>query len=155
MSNLVANLWRQFFSWHDSILTFLCHSFSVKIDLLMPRGLFYHIVWTGPFPFSGSSCLFYRNRGYYMSAHPLLNLLNKLGKKIICKAMPSILSVFPNEFNKFNNTGARMQDSIYHMTLKSYFIRKFCTKTSQFRHQKTRPFYGRQCIFNPLVDYRF
>ena len=30
-----------------------------------------------------------------------------------------------NEFNKFNNTGARMLDSIYHMTfiiiLKSYF----------------------------------
>ena len=32
-----------------------------------------------------------------MSAHVLLNLLN--------------------EFNKFNNTGARMLDPIYHMTL--------------------------------------
>ena len=41
---------------------------------------------------------------------------------------------FANEFNKFNNTGARMQDSIYHMTLKSHFISKFCIKTSQFRH---------------------
>ena len=50
-----------------------------------------------------------------MSAHVLLNLLNKLGKKIRCEAMSSILSVFPNEFNKFNNTGAQMQDSIYHM----------------------------------------
>ena len=32
-----------------------------------------------------------------MSAHVLLNLLNKLGKKIRCKALPSILflSVFP------------------------------------------------------------
>ena len=28
-----------------------------------------------------------------------------------------LISVFPNKFNKFNNTGARMQDSIYHMTL--------------------------------------
>ena len=46
------------------------------------------------------------HRGSYMSAHVLLNLLNKLGKKIRCKALPSILSVFPNEFNKFSNTGA-------------------------------------------------
>ena len=41
-----------------------------------------------------------------MSAHVLLNLLNELGKKITCKALLSILSVFPNKFNKFNNTGA-------------------------------------------------
>ena len=68
-----------------------------------------------------------------MSAAVLLNLLNKLGKKIRCEALLSILSVFPNEFNKFNNTGARMQDSIYHMTLKSHFISEFCTKTSRFR----------------------
>ena len=42
-----------------------------------------------------------------MSAHVLLNLLNEL--------------------NKFNNTSARMLDSIYHMTntLKSHF----CCKT--------------------------
>ena len=69
-----------------------------------------------------------------MSAHVLLNLLNELRKKIRCEALPSILSVFPNEFNRFNNTGARMQDSIYHMTLKSHFISKFCTKTSGCRH---------------------
>ena len=66
-----------------------------------------------------------------MSAHVLLNLLNELGEKIRCSA---ILSVFPNEFNKFSNTGARMQDSIYHMTLKSHFISKFCIETSRFRH---------------------
>ena len=68
-----------------------------------------------------------------MSAHVLLSLLNELGKKIRCEAVPSILSVFPNSFNKFNNTGARMQDSIYHMTLKSHVISKFRTKTSLFR----------------------
>ena len=39
-----------------------------------------------------------------MSAHALLNLLNVLGKKIRCKAVPSILLIFFNEFNKFNNT---------------------------------------------------
>ena len=60
-----------------------------------------------------------------MSCHVLLNLLNKLGEKIRCEALPGILSVFPNEFNKFNNTEARMQDSIYHMTLKSHFISDF------------------------------
>ena len=41
-----------------------------------------------------------------MSTHVLLNLLNELGKEI------------NGEFNKFNNTGARMLDSIYHMTFK-------------------------------------
>ena len=35
-------------------------------------------------------------------------------------------------FNKFNNTEARMQDSIYLMTLKSHFISKFCTKSLDF-----------------------
>ena len=69
-----------------------------------------------------------------MSAHVLLNLLNELGKKIRCKALPSILSFFPNKFNKSNNTGTRMQDLIYHMTQKVHFISKFCTKTSRFRH---------------------
>ena len=69
-----------------------------------------------------------------MSPYVLLNLLNELGKNIRCEAMPSILLVFPNDFNKISNTGARMQDSIYHMTLKSHFISTFCTKTSRFRH---------------------
>ena len=48
----------------------------------------------------------------------------------------NILSVFPNEFNKFNNTGARMQDSIYHMTLKSHFISKFALKHHNFAIRK-------------------
>ena len=45
-------------------------------------------------------------RGSYMSAHVLLNLLNRLGKKKRCEALLSILLVFPNKFNKFSNTGA-------------------------------------------------
>ena len=66
------------------------------------------------------------NRGSYMSAHVLLNLLNELGKRDKMRGLPSILSRFRNEFNKFNNTRARMLDSIYHMTntLKSHFWRK-------------------------------
>ena len=51
-----------------------------------------------------------------MSVHVLLTLLNK--------------------FNKFNNTGARMQDSIYHMTLKSHFISKIALKGHNFAIRK-------------------
>ena len=62
-------------------------------------------------------------RGSYMSAHVLLNLLNELGKRDKMRGLPSILSLFRNEFNKFNNTRARMLESIYHM-IKSHFRRK-------------------------------
>ena len=34
------------------------------------------------------------------------------------RGLPSILSIFRNEFNKLNNTGTRILDSIYHMTLR-------------------------------------
>ena len=81
-----------------------------------------------------------------MSAHVLLNLLNKLRKRDKMRGLPSILSLFRNEFNKFifnrlrkrdkmrclpgilslfrnefnkfNNTRAGMLDSIYQMTLR-------------------------------------
>ena len=36
---------------------------------------------------------------------------------IKCDFLSSILSFFSNEFNKFNDTGACMLDSFYHMTL--------------------------------------
>ena len=55
--------------------------------------------------------------GTLQGAHVLLNLLNKLGKRDKMRGLPSILSLFRNEFNKFNNTRSRMLDSIYHMTL--------------------------------------
>ena len=43
-----------------------------------------------------------------MSAHVLLNLLNELGKR----------DKMRNNFNKFNNTRARLLDSIYHKPLR-------------------------------------
>ena len=43
------------------------------------------------------------------------------------------LSVLPIEFHKFNNSEGQMQDSVYHLTLKSHFISDFCTKTSRCR----------------------
>ena len=86
------------------------------------------------------------HRGSYMSAHVLLNLLNELGKRDKMRGLPSILSLFRNEFNKFNNTRARMLDSIYHMTntLKSHFWRKnviflpLCTQRCYGRHNVSR-----------------
>ena len=64
-----------------------------------------------------------------MSAHVLLNLLNELGTRDKMRGFPSFLSPFRNEFNKFNNTRARMIDSIYDnydvkFTLKFRFCRK-------------------------------
>ena len=54
-----------------------------------------------------------------MSAHVLLNLLNELGKRDKMRGLSrAFLSLFRNEFNKFNNTRARMLDSIYRMTLR-------------------------------------
>ena len=52
-----------------------------------------------------------------MTAHVLLNFLNKVRKSDKMLGLPSILSFFCNKFNKFNNTGVQMLDSIYHMTM--------------------------------------
>ena len=57
-----------------------------------------------------------------MSAHVLLILLNTLRKEIKWEACQAFLSFFRNEFNKFNNTGARMIDSIHHMTFELILI---------------------------------
>ena len=81
-----------------------------------------------------------------MSAHVLLTLLNDLGKRDKMRGLPSILSFFRNEFNKFNNTKAQMLDSIYHMTntLNSHFWRKnviillLCAHRCYGRHNVSR-----------------
>ena len=57
-------------------------------------------------------------RGSYLRAHVLLNLLNELGVRDKMRGLPSILSLFRNELNKFNNARVRMLDSINHMTLR-------------------------------------
>ena len=56
-----------------------------------------------------------------MSAHVLLNLLNELGKGDKMLGLLSILSLYRNDFNKFNNAGAQMLDSINHMTLRLFW----------------------------------
>ena len=40
------------------------------------------------------------------------NLLNELRKRDTMRGLPFKLSLFRIEFNKFNNTGARLLDSI-------------------------------------------
>ena len=86
-----------------------------------------------------------------MSAHVLLNLLNELGKRDKRRGLPSILSLFCNEFNKFNNTRARMIDSMYHMTntLKSHFWRKnVMVLSSCMQHC-----YGRNKVSRKLINH--
>ena len=46
------------------------------------------------------------HRKSYMSVHVLLNLLNKMRKRDKIRGLQSILSLFRNEFNKYNNTRA-------------------------------------------------
>ena len=53
-----------------------------------------------------------------MSAHVLLNLLTDLRKCDKIRGLPNILWLFPERDNKFNNTRARMLDSIFHMTFR-------------------------------------
>ena len=60
-----------------------------------------------------------------MSAHVLLNLLNEFGKRDKMRGLRSILSLFHNKFNKFNNTRPQMLDSIYHMTLTHINVASF------------------------------
>ena len=90
-------------------------------------------------------------RGSYMSAHVLLNLLNELGKRDKMRGLPSILSLFRNELNKFNNTRARMLDSIYHManTLKSHFWRK----NVMILLSCTQRCYGRNNVSRKLINH--
>ena len=45
-------------------------------------------------------------RGSCTSAYVLLNLLNKLKKRDKMRGLSSILSLFLNQFNEFNNTRA-------------------------------------------------
>ena len=62
------------------------------------------------------------------------------------RGLPSILSLVCNEFNKLNNTRARMLDSIYQMTntFKSHFrcknlmILSSCTQRCYGRHKVSR-----------------
>ena len=68
-----------------------------------------------------------------MSAHVLLNLLNELGKEKM-RGLSSILSLFRNEFNEFDNTLAQMLDYIYYMSLRTLLNLISGIKTVYFCH---------------------
>ena len=51
-----------------------------------------------------------------MSVHVFLNLFNELGKRDKCNAYRAFCLFFPNLFNKFNDTGARMFIARRHIT---------------------------------------
>ena len=86
-----------------------------------------------------------------MSAHVLLNLLNELRKRDKTRGLPSILSLFRNKFNKFNNTRVRMLDSVYHMTntLKSHFWLKNDIILSLY----TQRCYGRHNVSRKSINH--
>ena len=67
-----------------------------------------------------------------MSAHVLFNSLNEFGKSDKMQGLSNILSPFLKKYNKFQNTGAQMLDSIYHITLKLFCSHVFGVKTSTF-----------------------
>ena len=88
-----------------------------------------------------------------MSAHVLLNLLNELGNRDKMRGLPSILSLFCNEFNKFNKTRARMLASIYHMTLRLLLNLIFAVKNVTILSSCTQRCYGRQNISRKSVNH--
>ena len=93
-----------------------------------------------------------------MSANILLNSLNELGKRDKMRGLPSILFLFCNKFNKFNNTGARMIYSIYYVpkiAYNSHFWRetlRICHYIRSFVIDVITLCYK---ICKPLVIYRF
>ena len=100
-----------------------------------------------------------------MHGHVLLNLLNvcQLGQSDKMLSKPHILSLFTKSCNRFNNTGAQMLDSIYHMMLKLV-----CNCNCGVKKLTFCPIYTQCCyechfiymyavtkIGKPLVVYRF
>ena len=88
-----------------------------------------------------------------MSAHVLLNLLNELGKSDKMRGLPSILSLFRNSFNKFNNTRPQMLDSIYHMTYNINLKYHFCCKNVIILSLCTPHFNGRHNVSRKSVNH--
>ena len=68
----------------------------------------------------------------------IIEFIKRVGENDKTRGLAEHLTSFPNKLNKFNNTRARMQDSIYHMTLKSHFIRlvNFALKRRDFGLRK-------------------
>ena len=107
---LLERKWTGPIDYNGKFQLFVCISYVPLISFVIIS--LFHIIFLVLFTQKNT-----KNRGSYMSAHVLLNLLNQLRKRDKMRGFLSILSFFRNEFNKFNNTRARVLDSIYHMTL--------------------------------------
>ena len=59
-----------------------------------------------------------------LSVQVLLNLIKEMGERDKIPGLSSILPLFRNELNKFNNTEARIldSDSVFYMTLKQFCL---------------------------------
>ena len=68
------------------------------------------------------------------------------------RGLPSILSLFRNKFNKFNNSRARMIDSIDYMALR-YFEISFLRKKIIILSFKTQRCYGRHNVSQKSVNH--
>ena len=108
-----------------------------------------------PFPSAKTVPAFDKN----MSPHVLLNFLNELGKRDKIRGLPSILSLFCNKFNKFNNTRAQMLRFYLSYDIKITLKSHFCHKKVIILSLCTQHCYGRHNVFpkiyKPLVVYRF
>ena len=60
-----------------------------------------------------------------MTTHVLLNVLHLLGERFDARLCRACYRFPRNEFDKLNNTGAGMHDSIDHRSLQSHFFRNF------------------------------
>ena len=69
------------------------------------------------------------------------------------RGLPSILSLSRDEFNKFNNTTARMLDSIYHMTLRLILKSHFCRKNVIILTLCTHCCYGRNNVSRKSINH--
>ena len=90
-----------------------------------------------------------------MSAHVLLNLLNELRKRDKMRGFPSILALFCNKSNKFNYTGVRILDYIYHMTSKSLKHCIFWRENNKILSSFTQRYNGRHYVtlLNLYIDF--
>ena len=93
------------------------------------------------------------NRGSYKSAQVLLNLLNKLGKRDKMQGLPSILSLFHNDFNKFNNTRVSVLRFYLSYDIKNTLKAHFWRKNAIFLSLCTQPCYGRHSVSCKSVNH--
>ena len=94
------------------------------------------------------------HRGTIIGVNVLSNMLNELMEGGKMRGLSSILTLFRNEFNKFNNTEARMLNSICHMALKLLKIAFSGIKRSRYCHfYATLKWTSLHTLLKRLIDF--